>query len=124
MFSRRCITRACVMLSKGNSHTVSMTFGTWTGSLPSIGHTVFGDLNKFLSVGPLWRAVVVADVVPATVSSEEACCDKLEATELDVDGAVALFSSDDDDVDASGSCCCLFCDKILVNSPNPSDDDC
>ena len=36
-----------------------MTFGTCTGNFPSIGHTIFGDLNKFLSadkdVGPFKR---------------------------------------------------------------------
>jgi hypothetical protein len=83
-----------------------MTFGTWTGSFPSIGQTVFGDLNKFFSVGPLWSVVVA--VAPDVSSAESCCCDKLDDIEFDVDG-IAFSSVDDDDdddedVEASGCC--------------------
>uniref|UniRef100_A0A182JB30 Uncharacterized protein n=1 Tax=Anopheles atroparvus TaxID=41427 RepID=A0A182JB30_ANOAO len=44
VFSRRWITLAWVMLSNGYSQ-ASTTFGTWAGTLPSIGQMVLGDLN-------------------------------------------------------------------------------
>lgn len=86
IFSRLCITRACVMLSKGYSHDASIVFGTCTGNLPSIGHTVLGDLNKpFSLVGPF-------------------CSDDADVSDDD-DDDVAIVDDDDrlsDDVDAVG----------------------
>lgn len=87
IFSRLCITRACVMLSKGYSHDASIVFGTCTGNLPSIGHTVLGDLNKpFSLVGPF-------------------CSDDADVSDDDDDDDVAIVDDDDrlsDDVDAVG----------------------
>lgn len=92
------------MLSKGYSHTaVSTTFGTWTGNFPSIGHTVFGDLNTFLSVGPFSSKVstdpppiVVAAAATVDDDDDDNNCDErlllllrlilLDDTEIEVDG--------------------------------------
>lgn len=40
------------MLPNGYSQGVSLAFGTCTGSFPSMGQTVLGDLNKLFSPSP------------------------------------------------------------------------
>jgi len=59
-------------------------------------------------------------VGPLCKDDEAGCCDRLDDIEFEVDG-IGL-SRECDDVEAIGCCCCLFCVKILVNSPKPSDD--
>lgn len=121
-----------------------MTFGTCTGNFPSIGHTIFGDLNKFLSadeVGPFKRfstppwttkddiVAVVDKLEEDEEDDDDDSCDdkilllilddtKLEEDEDEVDGMFALSNVCGVEVEAIG--CCLFWVNILVNSPNPS----
>lgn len=121
-----------------------MTFGTCTGNFPSIGQTIFGDLNKFLSadeVGPFkrfstppWTAnddiVAVVDKLEEEEddADDDSCDDKillllliliLDDTRLDdVDGMFEFSNVCGVEVEAIG--CCLFWVNILVNSPNPS----
>jgi hypothetical protein len=79
VFSRLCITLACVMLSNGYSHDASIAFGTCTGNLPSIGHTVLGDLNNpFSLVGP-FCSVSEADDVVALVVDDDKLSDDVDA---------------------------------------------
>lgn len=59
VFSFRCITLACVILPNGNSHRSVVGVGMFCGILPSLGHTVLGDLKLFVSVDVDVPAVLV-----------------------------------------------------------------
>lgn len=114
------MTRACVILSNGYSRVASATLdGTGVGNFPSIGHTVFGDLNSglFASIGPFVKIDVVSNRLFELVLGF------IAAIPLDGDGpsmltngatattvAVAATTADDADADAiatvaTGDCC-------------------
>lgn len=119
------MTRACVILSNGYSRVASATFvGTGVGNLPSMGHTVFGDLNRGLlasTMGPFVRidvgsnrlfelvlgfiaATAVAVIIPLDADGPSTMLLLVMngaigiATDVDDAAAIATFATTD--------CCC------------------
>lgn len=119
VFSRRCITRACVILSNGYSRASIMFGGRVVGSLPSIGHTMLGDLKIGFVESVVPKTTGPFDIIGTIVVPP---FDDFGSTTLvadvvyDVDGpGIATLAS----VATVAGCCWFDCDSKLVSSPRP-----
>lgn len=82
------------MLPNGYSQGVSLAFGTCTGSFPSMGQTVLGDLNKLFSPSPTG---------PLCTSDP---CEELEVDAEDCDAEEeGAFSNEPELVEVEGADC-------------------